>query len=76
MGNLFSERIEAIRSLMRENGWDIFVLGGSDPHQSEYPAERWRQVRYVSGFTGESADLVVTADHSTACELKAHTATL
>lgn len=64
MGTLFSERIEAIRSLMRENGWDIFILGGSDPHQSEYPAERWRQVRYVSGFTGEAADLVVTADHA------------
>ena len=64
MGTVFSERVEAIRGLMRENGWDIFILGGSDPHGSEYLSERWRQVCHVSGFTGESADLVITQDHA------------
>ena len=64
MGTIFSGRVEALRSLMRENGWDIVILTGSDPHASEYPAERWKQVPWVSGFTGEAGDLVVTQDHA------------
>ena len=64
MATIFSGRVEALRSLMRENGWDIVILTGSDPHASEYPAERWKQVPWVSGFTGEAGDLVVTQDHA------------
>jgi len=64
MGTIFSGRVDALRGLMRENGWDIVILTGSDPHNSEYPAERWKQVPWVSGFTGEAGDLVVTRDHA------------
>ena len=64
MESIFSERIEALRALMRENSWDIVILTGSDPHCSEYPAARWKQVPWLSGFTGEAGDLVVTADHA------------
>lgn len=49
---------------MRDNGWDAVVIGGSDPHASEYPAPRWQQVKWLSGFTGEAGDLVVTHDHA------------
>jgi len=64
MGTIFSGRVDALRSLMRENGWDIVILTGSDPHGSEYPADRWKQVPWLSGFTGEAGDLVVTQDHA------------
>lgn len=49
---------------MRENHLDIVILGGSDPHSSEYLAPRWKQVEWLSGFTGEAGDIVVTADHA------------
>lgn len=49
---------------MRENHWDIVILTGSDPHSTEYPAPRWQQVPWLTGFTGEAGDLVVTADHA------------
>ena len=39
-----SEKIEMLRTLMRAKGWDAVVVTGSDPHCSEYPAERWKQV--------------------------------
>ena len=58
------ERIEMLRALMRAKGWDAVVVLGSDPHCSEYPAERWKQVEWLSGFTGEAGDLVVTLDHA------------
>ena len=64
MENVFAGRVDAIRSLMRERGWDAVVLTGSDPHASEYPARRWKQVEWVSGFTGEAGDLCITLDHA------------
>ena len=49
---------------MADNGWDAVVISGSDPHCSEYPAARWQQVKWLSGFTGEAGDLVVTMNHA------------
>jgi Xaa-Pro aminopeptidase len=49
--------------MMAANGWDAVVIGGSDPHSSEYPAPRWRQVEWLIGFTAEAGDVVITADH-------------
>lgn len=49
---------------MAQNGWDAVVISGSDPHASEYVADRWRQVAWLSGFTGEAGDMVVTQDHA------------
>ncbi len=64
MGNIFTERIEALRNMMADNGWDAVVMTGSDPHSSEYPAPRWKQVEWLTGFTGEAGDVVITADHA------------
>ena len=64
MTKSMADRIETLRTLMRARGWDAVVVTGSDPHCSEYPAERWKQVEWLSGFTGEAGDLVVTLDHA------------
>ena len=64
MENIYAQRIQALRSMMADNGWDAVVIGGSDPHSSEYPAPRWKQVEWLTGFTGEAGDVVVTADHA------------
>lgn len=64
MDNIHAERIASLRSLMAENGWDAVVISGSDPHSGEYPAPRWKQVEWLSGFTGEAGDMVVTMDHA------------
>ena len=64
MANVYADRIEALRGLMARNGWDAVVVSGSDPHASEYPAPRWQQVKWLTGFTGEAGDLVITMDHA------------
>ena len=58
--NLFAKRVAQIRKL----GYDAVIVSGTDPHSSEYPAPRWKQVEWVSGFTGEAGDLVITQDHA------------
>lgn len=62
--NIHSERVAAIRAMMAEKGWDAVVISASDPHASEYPAPRWQQVEWVSGFTGEAGDVVITASEA------------
>ena len=56
------DRIEFIREMARSRGWDAVVLTNDDPHASECSAPRWRQVAWVSGYTGEG-NLVITEDH-------------
>ena len=58
--NLYASRIAQVREL----GYDAVIIAGTDPHSSEYPAPRWKQVEWASGFTGEAGDLVVTQDHA------------
>lgn len=49
--------------MMRSKGWDVVIVTGNDPHNSEYSAARWHQVAWLSGYTGEG-DLVITDDHA------------
>ncbi len=64
MQNIYAERISRLREMMASRGWDAVVICASDPHASEYPAPRWQQVKWISGFTGEAGDVVVTMDHA------------
>lgn len=60
--SIFKDRIEAVRAMMRSKGWDVVIVTGNDPHNSEYSAARWHQVAWLTGYTGEG-DLVITEDH-------------
>lgn len=64
MNNLIENRLAALRSLMKSNGWDAAIVPGSDPHGSEYLPERWKQREFISGFTGDYGTIVVTPDHA------------
>lgn len=58
------EKIEALRALMRSNGWDAAIISGSDPHCSEYISPRWKTRQWISGFTGSFGTVAVTMDHA------------
>jgi Xaa-Pro aminopeptidase len=55
-------RIAALRQAMRRLGLDACLVPSSDPHLSEYLPKHWQGRRWLSGFTGSVATLVVTAD--------------
>ena len=62
--NTYFQRLQKVRQMMESNGWDALVITASDPHSSEYPGLRWKQVQWLTGFAGECGDLVITKDHA------------
>lgn len=56
-----SERITALREAMKQQNVDAYIIPSSDPHLSEYPADRWKSREWISGFTGSAGTVVVTA---------------
>jgi Xaa-Pro aminopeptidase len=47
---------------LAERGWQAALIPSSDPHLSEYLPERWQGRQWLSGFTGSSGTLMVSAD--------------
>lgn len=62
MNTKIAERIAALRKVMQERNINAYIIPGSDPHMSEYPADRWKTRQWISGFTGSAGTVVVTAD--------------
>lgn len=60
MKNSISERIEALRSQMRNLGMSAYVVPATDPHISEYIAPRWKSREWLSGFNGSAGTVIVT----------------
>ncbi|NLJ43565.1 MAG: aminopeptidase P family protein [Bacteroidales bacterium] len=58
--NPFAERLSAVRSSMLQKGLDIIVVPLSDPHLGEYVPDHWQIIRWLTGFTGSAATVVIT----------------
>ena len=59
-----TEKVEALRQLMRTEGISAFITPSTDPHAGEYVPERWKSRRWISGFNGSAGTAVVTLDQS------------
>ncbi|MCM1336085.1 MAG: aminopeptidase P family protein [Candidatus Amulumruptor caecigallinarius] len=60
--NPYVNRIDTIRAAMKARGIDALIIPRTDSHLSEYIADHWQVVRWLSGFTGSAATMVVTLD--------------
>ena len=56
------EKISKLRALMQAQNLDAYLIPNTDPHQSEYIAEHWRSMTWLSGFTGSAGNIVITHD--------------
>ena len=56
------ERLAALRALMKENGVNACIVPGTDPHASEYMAEHWTEMSWITGFLGETGTALITMD--------------
>jgi Xaa-Pro aminopeptidase len=58
---IYRTRLAGIRALMRKKGLDALIVPSSDPHLGEYVPDHWRAVRWLTGFTGSTGNVVITA---------------
>jgi len=55
-------KLAAIRSLMKQQHIDAYIIPSSDPHISEYLPDRYQCIAWASGFTGSAGTLAITPD--------------
>ena len=53
-------RLSFIRELMKERGYDAYLVPHNDAHDSEYLADHDERIRFISGFSGSYGMAVVT----------------
>ena len=56
------DRLAALRALMKEHGVWACIVPGTDPHASEYMAEHWTEMSWITGFLGETGTAVITME--------------
>ena len=56
------EKLNALRTLMKERNLDVYMIPTSDFHETEYVGEHFKARAYMSGFTGSQGTLIVTLD--------------
>ena len=59
---MITERLAALRALMKEHGVWACIVPGTDPHASEYMAAHWTEMSWITGFLGETGTAVITLE--------------
>lgn len=59
-----NQRIESLRKLMNDRKIEAYIIPTSDPHQSEYLGDSYKDREFISGFTGSAGTAVVTTDEA------------
>jgi Xaa-Pro aminopeptidase len=58
--NPHPERLSLLRAAMKENSINVYIIPSSDPHLGEYIPDHWRIIRWLTGFTGSAATVIIT----------------
>lgn len=57
-----SDRVDALRKLMKDRGIDMYIVPTADYHNSEYVGDHFMERAFLTGFTGSAGTAVVTMD--------------
>ena len=53
-------KLSELRTLLKTNKIDAYIISSTDPHLGEYVPDHWRIIPWLTGFTGSAATVVVT----------------
>lgn len=59
-----NDKIKALRIEMKKVNCHAVIIPSTDPHQSEYPADKWKDREWISAFTGSAGTVIVTLESS------------
>lgn len=54
------QKLQLMRDAMKARNINALIIPRTDDHLSEYISDHWQAVRYLSGFTGSAATMVLT----------------
>jgi len=55
-------KLNEIKKLMADQGFNAYIIPASDPHQNEYIPPCWQYRSWLSGFTGSAGTIVITSE--------------
>ena len=61
---MIQERLAALRSRMKEEHVDAYLVPTDDFHCSEYVGDYFKCRKYITGFTGSAGTAVITMDEA------------
>lgn len=59
-----NQKLGMLRNLMAEYRLDAYVVSNADPHFSEYLPDKYRQIKWLTNFSGSNALVLVTNDQA------------
>ncbi|MBR2696527.1 MAG: aminopeptidase P family protein [Parasporobacterium sp.] len=62
--NIYSDRINHLRKLMKAEGIDVYYIPMSDCHDSEYVGDHFRCIEFLTGFSGSAGHVLITMDEA------------
>lgn len=57
-----SKKIQTLKNLMKEKGYDLYLVPSVDDHNNEYLPECWQYRRWISEFDGSAGDVLITLE--------------
>jgi len=61
---MINGRLQVLRDEMKKHGIAACIIPSSDPHQSEYLADHWKNREWITGFDGSAGLAVVTLEEA------------
>ena len=58
------EKLALMRILMKDKGYDAYIIPHGDQHNNEYIAESDERIKFISGFSGSNGIGLVTKDEA------------
>ncbi len=56
--------LDKLREKMKQNKVDMYIYFNTDPHISEYVGDYYRGIKYLTGFSGSNATIIVTENEA------------
>lgn len=54
------EKLAVLRSALKQNSIDYYIISRSDPHLGEYIPDHWQIIKWLTGFSGSAATVIIT----------------
>ncbi len=58
--NSSAEKLALLRSALHQKNIDYYIIPSSDPHLGEYIPDHWQIIKWLTGFTGSAATVIIT----------------